>query len=226
MKSTPTRATLYEHVARIGKALSSPKRLELLELLTQGELTVDTLAQRSGMDIRLTSAHLRALRDARLVETQREGKYIRYRLSGRDVIELWMTLRETAEEHLIELRMALAQMMQLPDALSSENRASLLEKARSGDIVVIDVRPGDEFAAGHLPNARSIPIDELEKRLAELPVDREIVAYCRGPYCLMSDEAVRLLRANGYAATKISDGVAEWSKHGLPLEHQIEGENP
>lgn len=219
MKTNPTRSYLYEHVARIGKALSSPKRLELIELLVQGELTVDTLAQRSGMDVRLTSAHLRALREARLVETRREGKFIRYRLSGRDVAELWMNLRETAEEHLLELRVALDRIATQADSLSSETRQSLLEKARNGDIVVIDVRPGDEFEAGHLPHARSLPLDELEKRLADLPADKEIVAYCRGPFCLMSDEAVRVLRARGFTAHKIKDGVGEWSKHGLPVEH-------
>lgn len=218
MKKNPVRSHLYEHVARIGKALSSPKRLELVELLAQGELTVETLAQRSEMNIRLTSAHLRALREARLVETRREGKFIHYRLSGQDVAELWMNLRETAEEHLVELRVALAQIATQPDALSSENRESLLEKARNGDIVVIDVRPGDEFAAGHLPHARSIPLGELEKRLADLPADKEIVAYCRGPFCLMSDEAVRMLRAQGFTAHKIKDGVGEWLKHGLPVE--------
>ena len=215
---TPTRSHLYEHVARIGKALSSPKRLELIELLAQGELTVDVLAQRSGMDIRLTSAHLRALREARLVETRRDGKFIHYRLSGQDVAELWMNLRETAEEHLVELRVALEQMAMEPDALSSENRESLLEKARNGDIVVIDVRPGDEFDSGHLPHARSIPLDELEQRIADLPAGKEIVAYCRGPFCLMSDEAVRLLRARGFTAHKIKDGVAEWLKRGMPVE--------
>ncbi len=218
MKQNATRSHLYEQVARIGKALSSPKRLEIIELLAQGEQTVDLLAQRCGIDIRLASAHLRALREARLVESSREGKFIRYRLSGPDVAELWLTLRGTAEEHLVELRVALEQMAMQPDTLLSESRESLLAKARSGDIVVIDVRPGDEFAAGHLPHARSMPLDELEQRLADLPPGKEIVAYCRGPFCLMSDEAVRLLRARGYSARKISDGVTEWSRSGMPLD--------
>lgn len=218
MKQNATRSHLYEQVARIGKALSSPKRLEIIELLAQGEQTVDLLAQRCGIDIRLASAHLRALREARLVESSREGKFIRYRLSGPDVAELWLTLRGTAEEHLVELRVALEQMAMQPDTLLSESRESLLAKARSGDIVVIDVRPGDEFAAGHLPHTRSMPLDELEQRLADLPPGKEIVAYCRGPFCLMSDEAVRLLRARGYSARKISDGVTEWSRSGMPLD--------
>jgi rhodanese-related sulfurtransferase/DNA-binding transcriptional ArsR family regulator len=219
MKPTITKSHLYEHVARIGKAISSPKRLELIELLAQGEKTVETLAEQARIDMRLASAHLRALREARLVETRREGKFIHYRLSGPDVAELWVNVREVAEEHLVELRVALEQMATAPNALSSESRESLLAKARSGDIVVIDVRPETEYAAGHLPCARSIPLAELEKRLADLPPGKEIVAYCRGPFCLMSDEAVKLLRQRGFTAHKISDGVTEWSVGGQPIEN-------
>lgn len=219
MKPTVTKSDLYEHVARIGKAISSPKRLELIELLAQGEKTVETLAEQARIDMRLASAHLRALRESRLVETRREGKFIHYRLSGPDVAELWVNVREVAEEHLVELRVALEQMASAPNALSSESRESLLAKARSGDIVVIDVRPETEYAAGHLPCARSIPLAELEKRLADLPPDKEIVAYCRGPFCLMSDEAVKLLRQRGFTAHKISDGVTEWSAGGQPIEN-------
>lgn len=220
MNPNATKSYLYEHVARIGKALSSPKRLELIELLAQGEKSVDLLARQADIDMRLASAHLKALREARLVGTRREGKFIHYRLSGQDVAQLWVSLREAAEEHLVELRVALEQMAAQPDALSSESRASLLEKAHRGEIVVIDVRPGSEFDAGHLPHARSMPLDELEQRLADLPADKEIVAYCRGPFCLMSDEAVRLLRQRGYTAHKITDGVSEWLASGLPIETQ------
>ena len=218
MKPNTTKSYLYEHVARIGKALSSPKRLELIDLLAQGEKTVDTLAAQARIDMRLASAHLKALREARLVETRRDGKFIHYRLSGQDVAQLWMNVREVAEEHLIELRVALEQMTSAPDALTSESRESLLSKARSGDILVIDVRPASEFAAGHLPFARSMPLGELEKRLADLPAGKEIVAYCRGPFCLMSDEAVQLLRQRGFSAHKITDGVTEWLASGLPIE--------
>ncbi len=209
---------LYEQVARIGKALASPKRLELVELLAQGEKSVEILAAQAGIDMRLASAHLKALREARLVETRRDGKYIYYRLSGRDVSRLWVALRETAEEHLVELRVVLEEMTVHPDTLVSESRESLLEKARQGEIVVIDVRPASEFDAGHLPFARSLPLDELEERLADLPPDRAIVAYCRGPFCLMSDQAVALLAARGYRVRKILDGVSEWEAAGLPLE--------
>ncbi len=209
---------LYEQVARIGKSLASPKRLELVELLAQGEKSVEMLAAQAGIDMGLASAHLKALREARLVVTRREGKYIYYRLSGPDVSQLWVAMRETAEEHLLELRVALEQMTSQPNTLVSESRESLLEKARQGEIVVIDVRPVSEFNAGHLPFARSLPLDELEKRLADLPKDRAIVAYCRGPFCLMSDEAVALLAAKGYRARKIRDGVSEWQAAGLPVE--------
>ncbi|TAH44621.1 MAG: metalloregulator ArsR/SmtB family transcription factor [Betaproteobacteria bacterium] len=218
MKSNVTKSSLYELVARIGKALSSPKRLELIELLAQGEKTVETLAQQARIDMRLASAHLKALREARLVENRREGKFIHYRLSGQDVAELWLNVRDVAEAHLLELRLALDQMSAAPDLLSAESRESLLAKARSGDIVVIDVRPEAEYAAGHLPFARSMPLGELEKRLAELPAGREVVAYCRGPFCLMSDEAVELLRKRGFSAHKITDGVTEWQAGGLPVE--------
>ncbi|MBL8443512.1 MAG: metalloregulator ArsR/SmtB family transcription factor [Zoogloeaceae bacterium] len=218
MKANITKSSLYEQVARIGKGMSSPKRLELIELLAQGEKTVETLAHQARIDVRLASAHLKALREARLVENRREGKFIHYRLSGQDVAELWLTVRDVAEAHLLELRLALEQMSAGPDVLSTESRESLLAKARSGEIVVIDVRPESEYEAGHLPFARSMPLGELEKRLAELPAGKDVVAYCRGPFCVMSDEAVELLRKRGYSAHKITDGVTEWQAGGLPVE--------
>lgn len=213
------RSWLYEQVARIGKAISSPKRLEIIDLLAQGEKTVETLAEQARIDMRLASAHLKALREARLVLTRRDGKFIHYRLSGPEVAQLWRTVREVAEERLVELRVALNEMSSSIEALDAESRESLLEKARSGDVLVIDVRPAAEYDAGHLPFARSMPLAELRKRLAELPPGKEIVAYCRGPFCLMSDEAVRLLRRRGFDARKISDGVTEWQASGQTLEH-------
>jgi rhodanese-related sulfurtransferase/DNA-binding transcriptional ArsR family regulator len=209
---------LYEQVARIGKAVSSPKRLELLELLAQGEKTVDVLATELSADIKLTSAHLKALKDARLVTFRREGKYVVYRLTGGDVAGLVVTLRQVAQEHLLELRMALDQMMADPAKLASVGRETLLEQARRGDVIVIDVRPQAEYDVAHLPFARSMPVTELEKRLSELPTDKDIVAYCRGPFCLMSDEAVTLLGERGYRVRKILDGVSEWQAAGLPVE--------
>lgn len=209
---------LYEQVARIGKALASPKRLELLEILAQGEKTVEALGAELAIDIKLASAHLKALRDARLVDSRREGKYVVYRLSGRDVSDLWVHLREVAEEHLLELRMAIDGMVAQPAKLASVDRGTLLEQARRGDVVVIDVRPQAEYDAGHLPYARSLPVAELEQRLAELPRRRQIVAYCRGPFCMFSDEALKLLHARGYKASKLLDGVSEWQAAGLPIE--------
>jgi rhodanese-related sulfurtransferase len=208
---------LYEQVARIGKALASPKRLELLEVLAQGEKTVEALSTELSIDIKLASAHLKALREARLVDSRREGKYIVYRLSGADVSNLWVSMREVAEEHLLELRMAVGQMMAHPDQLSKVDRASLVAQAKRGDVIVIDVRPASEYETAHIPFARSMPLTELERRLAELPRKRDIVAYCRGPFCLLSDEALKLLRARGYKARKILDGVSEWQAAGLPL---------
>lgn len=209
---------LYDQVARIGKALASPRRLELLEMLAQGEKTVEALAQAVGMDIKLASAHLKALREARLVDSRRDGKYIAYRLAGDDVARLAMALREVAQEHLVELQLALQGMATEPGSLAGLGPAALLEQARRGEVVVLDVRPEDEYGHAHLPFARSIPLAELKRRLRELPRDKDIVAYCRGPYCLMSDEAVKLLAARGFRASKILEGVTEWQAAGLPLE--------
>ena len=220
MNERKLKSLLYEQVARIGKAMSSPKRLELLELLGQGEKAVDALAEEAAIDTKLASAHLKALKAANLVQGRREGKNIYYRLSGDDVSALWVTLRTVAEEHLIELRVALEQIFHGPERLTAESRLSLLDRARVGEIIVIDVRPEVEYHAGHLPFARSLPLGELEKRLAGLPADREIVAYCRGPFCLMSEQAVKLLAQRGYRASKIADGVADWQAAGLPIESE------
>ncbi|MGK2913091.1 MAG: ArsR/SmtB family transcription factor [Porticoccaceae bacterium] len=208
---------LYEQVARIGKALASPKRLELLELLAQGEKTVETLAGELAIGLKLASAHLKVLSDARLVASRRDGKYRWYRLSGVDVANLWVRLHEVAEAHLAELRVALEAISAAPEILVVTARAELLAQARSGVIVVIDVRPRDEYDTAHLPFARSLPLAELEARLAELPIDKDIVAYCRGPFCVFADAAVRLLAARGYRVRKLRDGISEWQAAGLPL---------
>lgn len=208
---------LYEQVARMGKALASPKRLELIEVLAQGEKTVEALSAELSIDIKLASAHLKALRAANLVDSRRDGKYVLYRLSGQDVSDLWVTLREVAEEHLLELRMTIDQMVAQPDKLASVDQKTLLAQAKSGEVIVIDVRPQAEYDQAHLPFARSMPVDELEKRLSELPKRRQIVAYCRGPFCMLSDEALKLLRSKGYKVSKILDGVSEWRAAGLPL---------
>ena len=217
MNTRQTKDLLYEHVAQIGKAVSSPKRLELLEILAQGEKTVDALAADASLSIKLTSAHLKVLKAARLVEARREGRNIAYRLSGPDVSDLWVNLRTVAEEHLVELKLAMDGLFAAPEKLDTETRRSLLARAKRGEVVVIDVRPAAEYETGHLPFARSMPVNELRQRLKELPTDREIVAYCRGPFCMMSAEAVALLKKHGYRARKIADGTPEWQAAGLPL---------
>ncbi len=201
---------LYEQVARIGKVFSSPKRLELVELLCQGEKTVEALAREVSISVKLTSAHLRELREAHLVETERQGKNICYRLADKAVAELWVQIHTLAEDRLIELQLALQKIAAQPDDLVPSDRDSLLKAARKGEVVVLDVRPAEEYLTAHLPFARSIPLDELRQRLNELPKDRSIVAYCRGPYCLMAVDAVELLKREGYSAIHLRDGVAEW----------------
>ena len=217
MNKRQTKDLLYEQVARIGKATSSPKRLELLEILAQGEKTVELLATEANIDVKLASAHLKVLKEARLVETRRDGRFIAYRLSGADVSALWVNLRTVAEEHLVELKVAMDRIFAAPEKLDAETRDSLMEKARRGEVVVIDVRPSAEYANGHLPFARSMPLDEIRQRIKELPADKDIVAYCRGPFCMMSAEAVTLLKEHGYHAQKIADGTSEWLAAGLPL---------
>jgi rhodanese-related sulfurtransferase len=217
MDKDSVKCLLYEQVARVGKALASPVRLQMLEMLAQGEKSVDTLAGAVAVDIKLASAHLQSLKGARLVQSRRDGKRIVYRLSGPDVAQLGVRLRQVAEEHLVELRLALQKMMDQPDQLTRLDRKELMAQARRGEVVVLDVRPSEEFDAAHLPFARSMPLPELAQRLAELPRDVEIVAYCRGPFCLMSDAAVKLLREHGLRACKTLDGVSEWQAAGLAL---------
>ena len=202
---------LYDQVARIGKVFSSPKRLELIELLCQGEKTVETLASEASISVKLTSSHLRELRMAQLVETKRQGKNILYRLADKSVADLWVQIHTLAEERLVDLQLALKNIATQPEGLVANDRESLMKAARKGEVVVLDVRPAEEYLNAHLPFARSIPLDELRKRLAELPKDRAIVAYCRGPYCLMAVDAVELLKNEGYSAIHLRDGVAEWA---------------
>ena len=205
---------LYEQVARIGKVFSSPKRLELIELLCQNEKTVETLARETSLSVKLTSAHLRELRMAHMVETERRGKNIYYRLADKSVADLWVQIHTLAEERLVDLQSALQKIATQPDDLVPSDRESLIKAARKGEVVVLDVRPTEEYLTAHLPFARSIPLEELRQRLAELPKDRSIVAYCRGPYCLMAVDAVELLKHEGYTAIHLRDGVAEWASEG------------
>ena len=210
--------TLYGQVARLAKALASPKRLELVELLCQGEKSVETLASQAEISVKLASAHLRELRQARTVETRKEGKYVLYRPADPGIADLWVALREQAEERLVELQVAVAAVVEHAEELEGVDRKAVLAKARNGEVVVLDVRPAEEFEAGHLPYAQSMPMNELRKRLAEIPKDVPVVAYCRGPFCFMAKDAVNLLRRRGYQAMHLTDGVAEWRARGLPVE--------
>ena len=217
MDSRELKNHLYEQVARIGAAVSSPKRLELLEILAQGEKPVDALAREASIDVKLASAHLRVLRGAQLVQVRQEGKNRFYRLSGADVAALWVALRSVAEAHVGDLRVVMQRLFSGPERLTLESSQTLLDKVRKGDAVLIDVRPEAEYRTAHLPGARSLPLTELEARLRELPRGKDIVAYCRGPFCVMSDAAVKLLVQHGFRASKVAEGVPEWQAAGLPL---------
>lgn len=217
-KSREFKSLLYEQVSRIGKVASSPKRLELIEVLCQGEKSVDQLASEAGISVKLASAHLKELKSTRLVEARRDGKNMFYRLVDSHVADMWVMLRTLAEERLLELQSAMRQLVSHPDQLSPLNSNELLAQAERGEIVVLDVRPETEFSVAHLPYARSIPLAELKHRLSELPTDKPIVAYCRGPFCLMAKEAVELLAQEGIYAMRFEDGIAEWRYKGLPLD--------
>ena len=215
--SRSTKDRLYAQVARMGKAVSSPKRLELIEILCQGEKTVEQLAADAQISVKLASAHLKELRQAQLVEARRDGKYVHYRVSSFAVGDFWVALRALAEDRLVELQMALAQLAEHSDELSPLPPEELLARAARGDVVVIDVRPREEFETGHLPHAQSMPLGELRARIRELPRKKPVVAYCRGPFCLWGKEALALLREEGLRASRLQAGVPEWRAAGLPI---------
>jgi rhodanese-related sulfurtransferase/DNA-binding transcriptional ArsR family regulator len=211
------KSELFEQLARVGKALASGKRLELLDLLAQGPRSVADLAATAGLGLTTASAHLQTLRQARLVTTHREGTTIRYRLAGTDVAALYGQLRDVAAAHLPDVDMALARYLNADEDVEQVGREELLRRAEAGEVVVLDVRPALEFAHGHIPGAVSIPIDELPARLSELPDDVEVVAYCRGAYCVFAHDAVRLLAAHGRRASRLTEGMLEWRLAGRPV---------
>ncbi len=218
MKAPPKiKGILYEQVARIGKAVSSPKRLELVEILCQGAKNVEQLALAAEISVKLASAHLKELKAARLVESRREGKNVFYRLVDTRVADFWVVLRALAEERLLELQAAMQELVAHSHELSALGGKELLTQAKRGEVVVIDVRPAGEYETAHLPYARSVPLAELKNRLDEIPLDKPVVAYCRGPFCLMAKEAVELLLREGRGAARLEQGVAEWRAQGLPL---------
>lgn len=207
---------VFEQFARVGKALASPKRLELIDFLAQGERGVEALAAAAGLSVTSCSAHLQTLRAARLVATRKDGVRVYYRLAGPDVAALYGHLQQVAAAHLADLGPAAAAYLG-PDDTEAVDREELLRRAQSGQVTVLDVRPAEEYAAGHLPGAVSVPLADLPGRLAGLPAGPEIVAYCRGAYCVLAYDAVRLLRARGRSARRLAGGVLEWVRDDLPL---------
>lgn len=212
------KTALFEQFARVGKALASGKRLELLDLLSQGERTVDALARAADLGVTTTSAHLQTLKQANLVQTRRAGTRVHYALAGDDVAHLYAQLRGVAQDHLADVEPARRTYLGLTgdEPIEEVTRDDLLRRSRADDVVILDVRPDQEYAAGHIPGAISIPLDQLDQRLDELPPDIEVVAYCRGAYCVLAHDAVRLLRARGRPATRLQDGLLEWRLAGLP----------
>jgi len=211
------KTAIYEQFARIGKAISNPSRLELLDLLCQGPRTVEALARQAGLGLANTSQHLKALREARLVEAEKAGLFVTYRLADEQVCQFFRSLRALAETRLAEVGEITRRFLEARDGLQPVDREQLLAKVREGSVTVLDVRPTEEYRAAHLPGALSVPLKDLERRLSDLPHDREIVAYCRGPYCVLAVEAVEILRARGFTAFRLEDGVRDWQARGLPV---------
>lgn len=213
---------LFEALASVAKALGSGRRAEIVEVLTQGERSVDELATAIGQSVANTSHHLRTLASAGLLRSRRDGTQIIYSLAGETVEDLWHAVRDVAAAHVAEIERLASDYLGVTGDLEPVTHQDLAERLRRGDVTVIDVRPAAEYEAGHIAGARSIPVAELEQRLAELPVGGEIVAYCRGPYCVYADDAVRELRNRGYDARRLEDGFPEWRRAGLPVEAPAE----
>jgi rhodanese-related sulfurtransferase len=209
---------LYTQFARIGHAVSSPKRLELLDLLGQGEKTVDQLAEQTETAVKKTSAHLRTLRQARLVETRRDGTYVWYRLADQGVAAFLLALEALGRQRYAEVREFAESYLERRDTLEPIPPEELRRRLDAGDVTLLDVRPGDEFAAGHIQGALSVPVAELAERLRELPKRKEIVAYCRGPYCVMAVTAVELLRRRGYRARRLIESIPAWRARGYAVD--------
>jgi rhodanese-related sulfurtransferase/DNA-binding HxlR family transcriptional regulator len=208
MEDRRRKDALFEAIALMGKAFASPRRLELLDLLAQGPRTVEELARASEQSTANASQHLQALHAAGMLTREREGVRVRYALAGADVLGLWLALRNASATRLAEVERAARDYLGEP--VEAIGREELLERLKRGDVVLLDVRPEEEFAAGHIDGARSVPLEELERRIAELPADRDIVAYCRGPFCAYAHEAVRRLQAAGRSALRLEDGWPEW----------------
>lgn len=213
---------LYGQFARIGKALSNPHRLEILELLAQSERTVDSLATEIGLSLANASQHLQVLRQAALVESRKDGVFVYYRPAGTEVFELSRVLRTVAEGRLAELERLVREHFGDRDDAEAVSMAELIKRGRSRQVVILDTRPASEYVAGHIPGAISVPVDDLKQRLRQLAKGKEYVAYCRGPYCVYADRAVELLRAHGRRARRLLDGFPEWRAAGLPVASGVQ----
>jgi rhodanese-related sulfurtransferase/DNA-binding transcriptional ArsR family regulator len=208
---------MYAEFARIGKAIASPHRLEILELLAQGERTVESVAAETGLSVANASRHLQQLRQAQLVVARRQGLFVHYRLAGHEVVSLMLALRRAGEQHLAEVDRVVRDFLGDRNKFTPVTQDELTALMSNGEVILLDVRPEQEYAFGHIAGAVSIPVADIKDRLGELPPNREYVAYCRGPYCVFADEAVALLRANGRAARRLSDGYPEWLLAGQPV---------
>ena len=218
MGSRAFKVSLYAEFAILGKALANPHRLELLDLLAQGGRSVEELAREAALSFANASAHLQVLRRARLVEAEKRGLNVVYHLASPDVFQLWRTLRDVGSTRLAEIDRLVENYLRDRHALEAVDKEELLRLLADDAVTVIDVRPEVEYKQGHIPTARSVPVEKLKQRLAELPREPEIVAYCRGPYCVYSDEALRLLHDNGFQARRLSEGFPEWRAAGYPVE--------
>ena len=210
--------TIYEQFSRIGKAVSSPKRLELIDLLCQGERTVEALAKETGLTVANASQHLQVLRAARLVEAEKMGLYVTYRLADQIVCEFFLSMRILAENRLAEVEQTKRRFLEGREGMEPMDRDALLERVQAGEVIVLDVRPSEEYHAGHIPRSISVPLKELKRYLSELPKDQEIVAYCRGPYCVLAIQAVEMLRLEGFNAVRLEEGIQDWRAMGLTLD--------
>jgi rhodanese-related sulfurtransferase len=209
---------IYEQFARIGKAVSSPKRLELLDLLCQGAKNVETLAHETGLTLANTSQHLQVLRAARLIASEKEGLYVTYRLADQMVCEFFRSMRVLAENRLAEVDMIKHRFLAGKEDMQAVNRDDLLKRVIEGGVTVLDVRPEEEYRTGHIPGALSVPLDHLKEILTRLPAGQEIVAYCRGPYCVLAVQAVEMLRHKGFKAVRLEESIQDWRAMGLPVE--------
>lgn len=218
MEENNLKSLFFEQVARIGKALSNPKRLEIIELLCQGEKSVDIISRQTNMNIKLASSHLQDLKDAALIQSRKEGKFVYYKVSDDSVLLFYTHLKNLAESKLINNKNILNEYLNNPDDALPIDKKELMRKARNGELIVIDLRPKDEFYSGHIPYARSIPINELERKLKSLPKEKEIFAYCRGSACVWSYQAIEILKINGFKAYRMKEGITDWKAGGLRIE--------